>query len=261
MAGRERMGVGLIGVGAIGSCLVEAIMTGPRAESVNFVLSPRSVSRSADLAQRYPNVDVGTSNQDVVDRCELVMIGVLPEQVREVCSALVLRADHIVAGLAAGWPPSLLGPVVGPASRVCQLIPLPMVALHTGPVVACPALPEVRWLLTGCGEVVEAQEESDAVALLCATGTSSSFLEMQLTIVQWLVGRGLSPSAAKAYLDSLLQGLVAEFIAAPVAEIEHLAQEHETPGGLNERVRQMLLSRGFFRDLRQELDAIHQTGP
>ena len=54
MTGRERMRVGLIGVGAIGSCLVEAIMTGPRAESVRLLLSPRSVGRSAELAQRYP---------------------------------------------------------------------------------------------------------------------------------------------------------------------------------------------------------------
>ena len=261
MAGRERMSVGLIGVGAIGSCLVEAIMTGPRAEFVDFVLSSRSVGRSAELAERYPNVAVGTSNQDVLDRCELVLIGVLPEQVREVCSALRFREDHVVAGLAAGWPPSLLRPVVSPAARVCQLIPLPMVALHTGPVVACPALPEVRWLLTGCGEVIEAKEESEAVALLCATATMSSFLEMQQTIVEWLVGQGLSPVAAKGYMDSFLQGLVAEFIAAPVAELEDLTQQHETAGGLNEHVRRTLLSRGFFRDLQHELDAIHPAGP
>lgn len=261
MAGRDRMGVGLIGVGAIGSCLVEAIMTGPRAKSVDFSLSPRSVRRSTQLAQRYPNVAVEKSNQEVLDRCELVLIGVLPEQVGEVCSALRFRGDNSVAGLAAGWPPSLLRPVVSPAARVSQLIPLPMVAMHTGPIVASPALPEVRWLLTGCGEVIEAQEEGDAVPLLCATATMSSLIEMQLTVVKWLVGLGLSPSAAKAYMDLFLQGLAAEFSAAPVAELEHLTRQHETPGGLNERVRQMLLSRGFFRDLRHELDAIHRAGP
>lgn len=261
MFGRDRVSVGLIGVGTIGSCLVEAIMTGPRAESVGFVLSPRSVRRSTQLAQRYPNVSVAKSNQEVLDRCGLILIGVLPEQVDEVCSALRFRENHIVAGLAAGWPPSSLRPVTSPAARVCQLIPLPMVAQHTGPVVAYPALPEVRWLLTGCGEVIEAESEADAVALLCATATMSSFIAFQVTVVEWLVGRGLSPAAAKAYVGSFLQGLAAEFSAAPVAELEHLTRQHETPGGLNEKVRQMLSSRGIFQDLRHELDAIHRASP
>lgn len=260
MAGRDRMSVGLIGVGAIGSRLVEAIMTGPRADSVDFTLSPRSTLRSTRLAQRYPNVAVGENNQEVVDRSELVLIGVLPDQVGEVCSALRFREDHVVVGLAAGWPPSSLRPTVSPAAHVCQVIPLPMVAMHTGPIVASPAVPEVRWLLTGCGDVIDAPKEDDALALLCATATMSSFIEPQLTIIEWLVGRGLSPSTAKAYIDSFLQGLAVEFAAEPVAELQHLTRQHETPGGLNERVRQMFLSRGLFRDLRNELDEIHRAG-
>lgn len=262
MPGPDLMRVGLIGVGAIGSRLVEAIATGPRAGSVEFLLSPRSAQRSAALAQRQ-GIAVARSNQEVLDGSELVLLGVLPEQVADVCGALRFRADHVVAGLAAGWPASRLHPVVAPAARVTQLIPLPMVALHTGPIVASPALPEVRWLLEGCGEVVDARQEDDAVALLCATGVMSTLIELQLTVVDWLAGRGLPPATAQAYMAAFLQGLGAEFAVAPAGGLGGLAQEHETPGGLNEQVRQLLSNRGFFRDLRGELDALHRrlTGP
>lgn len=98
-------------------------------------------------------------------------------------------------------------------------------------------MPELRWLLTGCGEEIEAEDEGEAVAYLCATATLSSLFEMQVTVVQWLIDRGLSASGAKAYMDSFLRGFAAEFTAAPVVGLEHLTRRHETPGGLNEQVR------------------------
>ncbi|HET7900908.1 MAG TPA: NAD(P)-binding domain-containing protein, partial [Candidatus Nanopelagicales bacterium] len=107
-SGRTRLGV--VGVGTIAALLVEAIVTGPHADAVEVVLSPRSAHRAADLAGRFDRVRVAASNQDVLDASDVVLLAVLPPQVAEVCADLSFREDHVVAGLAAGWPPSVLAP-------------------------------------------------------------------------------------------------------------------------------------------------------
>ena len=250
--------VGVIGVGAIGAALVEALLTGPRAGQIEVVLSPRSAVRAAALADRFDRVRVADDNQGVVDDSDVVVLAVLPAQVREVGAALTFRADQVVIGLAAGWPPSLLTPVVAPASHVTQLIPLPVIALHAGPVVLHPASPAVEWLLKGCGELVVLEQERDIIVLSCASATMSSFFELQKTVLGWMTDRGLPPTLSRDYLSALFGGLATEAASVPVERLVDFPVEHETPGGLNEQVRLALTRTGTFDELRRELDALHR---
>jgi pyrroline-5-carboxylate reductase len=130
--------VGFVGVGAIATAIVDALVSGPHADEIDVVLSPRSAPRSAELAARYRQVRVAPHNQPVVDAADIVILAVLPDQMAALCSSLSFREEQVVVSLAAGWPPSLLAEHVDPAATVCQMIPLPMIALHTGPVVICP---------------------------------------------------------------------------------------------------------------------------
>jgi pyrroline-5-carboxylate reductase len=124
--------VGLVGVGAIATAIVDALMSGPHADEIDIVLSPRSAPRSAELAARHRQVRVAPYNQSVVDAADIVILAVLPDQMAALCSSLSFREEQVVVSLAAGWPPSLLAEHVAPAATVCQMIPLPMIALHTG---------------------------------------------------------------------------------------------------------------------------------
>ena len=148
------LSVGFLGIGAIAAAMIDALMSGPNASVINVVVSPRSAVRSAELASRHPRVRVAPDNQSVVDAADIVVLSVLPDQMPALCASLVFREEHIIASLAAGWPPSILAEHVEPASTICQMIPLPMIALHTGPVVLCPPVPELEHLLEGCGEIV-----------------------------------------------------------------------------------------------------------
>lgn len=106
---KQDTSVGFVGVGMIASSMVEALLTGPNADHIDVVLSPRSASRSADLVARHTRTLVATDSQTVVDAAEIVILAVLPTQVDTVCSTLKFRSDQIVVGLPAGWPPSRLG--------------------------------------------------------------------------------------------------------------------------------------------------------
>ena len=81
--------IGFIGVGEIASAIVDGL----RSEKANspaaagapaILLSPRSADRSAGLAARYEAVEVAQSNQEVIDRSDLIVLSVLPGQVAEV---------------------------------------------------------------------------------------------------------------------------------------------------------------------------------
>ena len=117
-----------------------------------------------------------------------------------------------------------------PATAITQLIPLPMIALHTGPVVMCPPLPRVAWLLDGCGEIVSIENEDHLVALSCASATMSTFLAFENTVIDWLLGAGLPARQARDYAATLFQGLATETLRTELDQRAQMPQEHETPG-------------------------------
>ena len=251
--------VGVVGVGAIAVALVDAMLTGPRAAGVSVVVSPRSAVRSAGLAARHAAVQVAADNQGVLDASDVVVLAVLPGQVADVCAGLEFRADHVVVGLAAGWPQSVLAPRVAPATQVCQLIPLPVVALHTGPVVLSPGLPVVADLLEGCGELVVLERESDVIVLSCLSAAMSSFFELQRTLVDWGTSAGLPERTALDYVTALFQGLSAEAVHERDRGLASMPVEHETPGGLNEQVRLALTAHGTFAELTRQMEDLLRT--
>ena len=80
--------IGIIGVGEIASAIVEGACAGD--DHPNFFLSPRNAERSAALAAKFNRVEVCESNQVVVDRSELVILAVLPQQTEAVLAELDL---------------------------------------------------------------------------------------------------------------------------------------------------------------------------
>lgn len=251
--------VGIVGVGEIASALVTAVSEGPGASGWRFMLSPRSLERSTSLAARYPGVVVAHDNQQVVDSAEIVLLAVLPEQLADLCASLTFRADQVVVGLAAGWPPSRLQPHLAPARAVCQMIPLPMVTQGTGPVVLFPEHSQVLRLLEGCGTVLVPDRESELAVLNSLSAVMSTYFQLQQSLVHWAETKGLSRDVSIGYVTSLFAGLAAEGSSADPAEWERLPATHETPGGWNEQVRLGMANLDAFTGLERVLDELLST--
>lgn len=251
--------VGFIGVGVIAAAIVDALVRGPNANRANVMLSPRSASRSAELAARHGQVRIAAHNQAVVDASQIVVIAVLPDQIADVCESLTFREEQVVVSLAAGWPPSLLRERVEPATTVCQMIPLPMISLHSGPIVFYPRVVEVERLIEGCGDIIIPAREEDIIVLNCASAVMSTFFEFQNRIIDWTVRHGVDAQLGKNYVVTLLRGLTAESMKAGSDDISELVRDHETPGGLNEYLRTSLEEAGGFRDLEHHLDHLLKT--
>lgn len=251
--------LGFVGVGAISDAVVESLMTGPNAAHLEIVLSPRNAQRSAELAAKFPRTTIAADNQDVLDSTDVVFMGVLPGQMNDVCAELNFRAEHVVVSLIAGMPPSTVAEIVAPATEVVQMIPLPVVAMHAGPLVICPGNPKIVDLFEGCGEIVALDDESKIFILSCASATMSSFFKFQNTVIDWSIASGLSEEISHQYATSLYKGLAIEAMNTEFKDLPEMPREHETPGGLNEHIRKSLDDAGMFDEITKQLEHIYVT--
>lgn len=250
--------MGFLGVGTIAEAMVRA-MESREGTTDTFYLSPRSVERTESLAAEFSSCHRMQSNQDVVDASDIVVLGMRPQQLDAALADVRFRDDQIVASLIAGTPPSGIAPLVSPASRVCQLIPLPAITLRRGPLVISPPIPEVVEALQGLGEIVTLDDESRIRVLSCASAFMSTYYEMQNRLIEWIVAQGIDESIASRYVRAELDGLATVGWATPDDELAALPAEHQTRGGLNERVRARLLESGWFDDLVGSIDDVYRT--
>ena len=153
---RDRSALGIIGVGAIAAASVEGVM---RADpDAGIVLSPRGVAQAAVLADRFSAVAVAPDNQTVVDRCEVVLIWVRPDDAETVLPSLRFRAEQTPISVMAGVCLSVLRILVGPATA-CRAIPLPAVAQRRGSTPVFPSTEAARSLFDRPGGTVELADE------------------------------------------------------------------------------------------------------
>ena len=252
------MRIGFLGVGTVSTAVIHAISARPGDRHALF-LSPRSAKATGELAATYPHCTRLESNQAVIDASDMVVISMRPQQVDDALEGLVFRSDQVIASFVAAMPPSQMAPLVAPATRIAQLVPLPPIALHKGPLLICPAIPEVMAAFAGLGDVVVLEDETKIRIVSCASAVMSTYYEMQNSIIDWAVERGLDRPTSALYVRSLLEGLAVAGRHADEADLGALPAEHQTRGGLNERVRAGLTAHDWFGQLRHQLDDIYDN--
>jgi pyrroline-5-carboxylate reductase len=94
----------------------------------------------------------------------------------------------------------------------------------------------------GLGDIVIIEDETQIRIISCASAVMSTYYEMQNAVIDWAVERGLERSVSALYVRSLLEGLAVAGRHADEADLVALPAEHQTKGGLNERVRAGLCS-------------------
>ncbi|TSB22246.1 NAD(P)-binding domain-containing protein, partial [Streptomyces benahoarensis] len=116
--------IGIIGVGEIGRAIVDGLCDGVE-EPPEIYLSPRGARTSAELSQRYPNVQVCADNQDVVNHSDVVIIAVRPVGHAEALAGLRIGSDRTVVSVIAGVALSELRRTLGTGAPLVRAIPLP----------------------------------------------------------------------------------------------------------------------------------------
>jgi len=246
--------LGFIGTGNIASAVVEGFCTA--GAPCRILVSPRSEAKGRELAGRFPQVRRAGSNQEVLDRCDLVVLALRPGAAAEALPALRFRPAHTVLSLIAVIPRAELAGLVRPAGRVFKVLPLPYVARHLGLVPFHPADPGVAEVLRRLGEPLPVRDERELHLLWAITGLISPFYALMETVQGWAAAGGADPELGRRYTASMYASLASLAEHKPGAAFGELAREAATPGGLNELALELARAGSTYPDLVRSLDAI-----
>ena len=224
--------IGFIGIGTINSAVITGLCTLDDPPK-SIVLSPRNKAKAAALAQRFPNVTVAASNQEVLDQCTYVFVAVLGAQAEGVLSNLTFRPEHTVVSLVAGVSrPALqkLMPAVDPENLVVA-VPLPPVKDHAGVTLVTPTHPRTVALfesLGGCVPVDEQKVMSKLQIVTCLMGAYYGFLR---SCHEWLIEQGVPSATASKFAGGIMYTIASDGKNAGEHGFGELIDE-QTPGGM-----------------------------
>ena len=246
--------LGFLGTGTI-TAAIDTGICADRGLPCRISLSPRNQSVAAQLATTFPQVSVAGSNQEMLDRSDVVFLAVRPQVAQEVLATVNFRPDHRVISLIATFSRDSIAALVRPAATVACAVPIPTVAAHQGPTAIFPPDSVAAALFDRLGVAVEVATESEFQALWASTAVMATFFTLLGSLSSWLTDHGVPPSRARDHIAMMFSGLglVRQRTSASFAE---LAEEYKTKGGLNEQCAAQLTEAGVFDACSLALDAV-----
>jgi pyrroline-5-carboxylate reductase len=252
----ELAAYGVLGVGALASAIVTGLCEGI-ADPPRILLSPRNQDTSAELATRFPTVEVAADNQAVLDRSALVIV-TLRRVHADLLGDLTWRADHVVVSATAGLPLTDLTGMVAPAGRVARAVPMPAVATRSSRTPVHPPLAPVLELFEGLGGTMPIDDGDEFDAIFTAMGTVAPFFEYLRVLSDFLVGHGLASPDANQIVAGVFTGLLDQLGTQESPDFGELVKEHATPGGGNEQLTGLMRGAGVFDEMTRAVDEVHR---
>lgn len=237
------MQIGFIGVGKITNAIVEGLCTSS-IEDTQIYLSPRNEANARRLAEKYAQVERLESNQQVIDRSDIVFIAVRPAVALEVLHTLMFREKQIVVSLIPLLKRAELLNAVAPATHVTRAVPTPTVMQHTGPILLFHSNDAVTQLFRHLGQPLEVTDEQQLHVLWTLTGLITPYYDLLHELSSWTIANGVDGTTGNQYIAGLFQAL--SFAAQQESHInfKELAQHAETPNGMNEQAGREIREKG-----------------
>jgi pyrroline-5-carboxylate reductase len=220
--------IGVLGVGALAGALVLALH---RAwPGMTFHLSPRSAGAVATLQTQVRAV-AHSSNQQVADACQVIIIGVRPAQLQALADEVHFHADHHLLVLSAGTPQADLQRLSAPA-RVTRLMTGLAVSEGRSAISCYPPDAQVQALWkAACASVIAFDDEAQFEASVLAVCANAWWLDQLAVMSQWLVNNtGMQPAQAQALLAANMADVAQMLTLNPKKSPTELARFIGSPG-------------------------------
>ena len=201
-------------------------------------------------------MSVASSNQNVLDYCETIVIAVKPQVASKVASQLRFRPEHHVISVVSGLSLQAASKLVAPATRVTRAVPLPSTAKRIGPTGIYPPDPVVVGLFAAIGTVFAVESEGEFEAICAATATIASYYAFVAEIASWMSRHGFPEAKALDYVARMFYGVASAAVDARERSFRSLAAAHATVGGINEQFLQHLAESGLTERVSDGLDAV-----
>lgn len=249
--------IGFVGTGEITKAVVTGLST-LEGDRPSILVSPRNAAIAGALSKRFENVSVAESNQDVVDRADLVCLALRPADADGIVSGLRFRPEQRVLSFMATFGHARVEKMVAPAARVTLVTPLPAVAFHGGPTPIFPPDETVVSLFEPLGTAVAVETEDEYQALCVSTATLAGAFAYYGTIADWLAAKNVPADKARAFSGAIFHALAATAKNAPQRSFAQITAESATRGGTNEQLLAQLKDGDVYGVLSKAMDGIWQ---
>jgi len=249
------MKLGFIGTGVIAS----SVITGVYRSKISFqkiLVSPRNRNIAQKLKKRFRKVNIGKTNQEIVDKCNWIFLAVTPKVGAKILPKLNFRSNQKIISFISTINLAQLKKIVKKRAKIVRAIPLPPISLGKGPVPICPPDKQVKSFFDKIGTTVEIRNEKTSKNFWATSGMMAPFYEILKVLADWLVKKGIKRNEAQKYITSLFVALSEDSVANSKKHLKYLVSESQTPGGLNEQGVKELRRSGFYRSLEKSLNSI-----
>jgi pyrroline-5-carboxylate reductase len=159
----------------------------------------------------YPDlIQIAQSNEEVIEKADIIFIGLLPSVARSLLPTLPFTARHRILSMMAAVDyhevvslcrqNSETGPIV-------KIIPLPSSANRSGPILFFPPQPFLESIMSIVGTPVPCTDETHMKPLIGVTGQISPFYELLQVTQQWLESKGLPAASSRLYVAAFYSSL------------------------------------------------------
>jgi pyrroline-5-carboxylate reductase len=252
----ESVIISFIGGGNMASSLIGGLIANGHPHEMILVSEPNA-EKAAALAARF-QIQPVASNEEAVERAEVVVLAVKPQIMADVCRGLAQTVQShkpLIISIAAGIPEQALYNWLGVETAVIRTMPnTPAMiqsgatALHAGSKVSQQQknLAESVMRAVGVIQWVDRESDLDIVTALSGSGPAYFFLLMEI-LEQAAVDLGLPQETARLLTLQTALGAARMALESPDSSA-HLRQQVTSPGGTTERAI-TTLEEGHIRQL------------
>ena len=196
--------IGIIGVGKIGSCLCKGYAnylttttTSTSDSSIDgsskrILVTNRGINNVNKLINLYPNTIEIATTTEIIERCDVIFIALLPVVARQLLPLLKFSNKNLIISMMASIDIDEVVSLTQVSSdNIVKIVPLPSISTNTGPILVYPNNDIACKLLEVVGSPFPCSNEDDMKPLVSMTGHISSFYELMRVSQDWLTTEGV----------------------------------------------------------------------
>ncbi len=200
----ENPSIGILGTGHLASYTVAGLRN--TGDGRTIFLSPRNVETSKQLAGKH-NCIIASSNQNVVDQSEIILLAVRPHQVDKLLTDLEFKSSQLIISAIAGVTITQLKAYSNLTdNQMVRTLPSVSAEVNSGIVPLYPDHDLANQFLSTLGTVAVLDNEAlfnVATTHTCMQGWIYFWLN---EMVQWSVNQGLSQQQAQQMISETIKG-------------------------------------------------------
>ncbi len=248
------MKIGIIGVGHLAGYLVDGLMQSETPPCI--ILSPRGAENARRLSERY-GLSIATTNAEVVEQSDVVLLATRPTDLLEAISDLPWRSGQTAISVAAGVALSGLLRAVSPATAV-RTLPVTAAKIAESPTCLYPENAVARRVFELLGSV-HVFEDEQSFDLGSMHGVVFSVFHAGIhAVAEWFEGNGLDADTARTLSTAAFRATCGMVAAHPDEDLGGMINDYATEGSLTLITLENLRTHGGLSAWSTALDASYK---